>query len=129
MKVKRVLITFVLGLALLIPGARVSAGKIPPRPPDPSFGAGVIPAWASPVSPSPAAAGMEVGDGPIEPELWRALSEAEPDQYVPVVVTMREQADWENALEVTLCDHCAHNSNCLGQNPNLTSCDKFIEGE
>ena len=101
MKVNRYLMVIVFVLALLMAGNSASAGTylllrqvssvqadvIPPWD--------VIPLWAMlPSTTSPLGEG-EAGGGPIEPELLRALREAESGEVLRVIVHLHEQADVE----------------------------------
>ena len=103
MKVNRRLVMFVLALMLLAMRNSAVAGQVPPPRPAFSFSfpEEVIPAWAlsapPPPPPSPSSA-PPVGAGlrpapTIEPELLRALLEAEPDEHFHVIVHLRERAD------------------------------------
>ena len=97
MKVNRYVTRFVLLVTLLLAGQSVFAGTQPPRRPVPSPQVGAIPSWAVPSASPSRLDAFDAGDGPFEPGLLRALLEAEPDDVVPVVVTLREQVVVESA--------------------------------
>ena len=111
MKVNRCLVMFVLALMLLAMRNGAVAGQVPPPRPAFSFSfpEEVVPAWAlsaPPLSPSSAPPSVSVdtvGAGlrpapTVEPELLRALLEAEPDKFFRVIVHLREQADLKAAV-------------------------------
>ena len=52
-------------------------------------------------TPTPGGAAAPEG-GPIEPELLRALAEATPDEYIRVIVRLRERADLDAVIGVEL---------------------------
>ncbi|MBE9507685.1 MAG: protease inhibitor I9 family protein [Chloroflexi bacterium] len=61
-----------------------------------------------PVEPLPGPERVEPEGGPIEPELLRALTEAEPDEHLRVIVHLREQADLKMAVDGVLSATEAH---------------------
>jgi uncharacterized repeat protein (TIGR01451 family) len=81
-KLSRVFIPFMLGFILLAASNSATAGQASSPPAD-----SILP-WVD----SPAETSKPPG-GPIEPELLRALLDAEPDESLRVIVYLREQAN------------------------------------
>ena len=97
-KIAWILASFSLALILLgMCNSAIAAQVPPPRATLPP-----------PVEPLPGPEGAEPEGGPIEPELLRALTEAEPDGHLRVIVHLREQADLKMAVDGALSATEAH---------------------
>lgn len=91
MKVKLWLTAILLALALLVLLGGVSAGAAPPSRRASLSRVTVIPPWALPPPAPFPLEGDESGGGPIAPDLLRVLRQADPDEPLRVIVSLREQ--------------------------------------